>query len=65
MPRPHWVPDYPKEPLILKPILTETHPLSFVEDPAVPNDEDINDEIKIDDYNSLASDIDPLRNEIL
>ena len=31
----------------------------------MPNDEDINDEIIINDYDSLASDIDPLQNEIL
>ena len=31
-----------------------------MEDAVVPNDEDINDEIIIDDYDTLASEIDPL-----
>ena len=33
-----------------------------VEDEVVPNDRDINDDIMIDYYDSLASDIDPLQN---
>ena len=36
-----------------------------VEDAVVPNDEDINDKIIIDDNDSLASDIEPIQNEIL
>ena len=34
----------------------------WVEDAAVPNDEDINDEIIIDYHDSIASYIDPLKN---
>ena len=35
------------------------------EDAVIPNDEDINDEITIDNDNSIDSDIDSLLNEIL
>ena len=36
-----------------------------VEDAVVPNDEDIENEIIVDDYDSLALEIDPLQNKIL
>ena len=36
-----------------------------VEDSVVPNDEDINNEIIIDDDSRLVSDIDPLQNKVL
>ena len=36
-----------------------------MEDAVVPNDEDIENEIIVDDYDSLALEIDPLQNKIL